>query len=252
MTYRLDSTFPSSPLPSTFFADSLRPPSVSWSERNHVPIAWVNGDCTAPNGRHHYVRELMRWIHVDVYGGCLANKAWPPGKPTQIFPLKNPHLAHLTPTLLPQTRPWNTSSRPINFTSLSSPQIVPITSIHIPFSPRHSAPVLFLLLTAHAITPPSPHTPTPSSTSTIFLPRAPLPYDLLSSQRTRGSTPHISGTRRERARPWRGSLRYSGTRPARTMGRTGDGDMTRRARCASCAGRRSRERKKTRRQRGKQ
>ncbi|RUS22093.1 hypothetical protein BC937DRAFT_90424 [Endogone sp. FLAS-F59071] len=78
MTYRLDSTFPSSPLPPTFFADSLRPPSVSWSERNHVPIVWVNGDCTAPNGRHHYVRELMRWIDVDVYGGCLANKAWPP------------------------------------------------------------------------------------------------------------------------------------------------------------------------------
>ncbi|KAI9318607.1 hypothetical protein BX666DRAFT_1929715 [Dichotomocladium elegans] len=42
-----------------------------------APILWIASNCDAWNGRHHYVKELMKYIKVDSYGGCLNNKVYP-------------------------------------------------------------------------------------------------------------------------------------------------------------------------------
>ncbi|RUP48994.1 hypothetical protein BC936DRAFT_143511 [Jimgerdemannia flammicorona] len=134
MSYRLDSAFPSLPFSSTFFADSLKPLVVPWSQRNPVPVAWIDGDCTASNGRHYYVRELMRWIDVDVYGGCLTNKEWP---------------KDMTPETLLSTYKFHLTLEPANCVNYLSPNTYFATALRVGSVPVVDGP--------HDYDPFSPH-----------------------------------------------------------------------------------------------
>ncbi|KAG0094155.1 Alpha-(1,3)-fucosyltransferase 11 [Podila epicladia] len=44
-----------------------------------APVAWFVSNCQASNGRHFMVRQLQRYIDVDIYGGCIfnRNRDWP-------------------------------------------------------------------------------------------------------------------------------------------------------------------------------
>ena len=58
-------------------------------EKNHfrkelAPIAWLVSSCTAGNGRHFYVKQLLKYTNVDIYGHCMSNKEWP------VHPSKQP------------------------------------------------------------------------------------------------------------------------------------------------------------------
>ncbi|RUP23582.1 hypothetical protein BC936DRAFT_138984 [Jimgerdemannia flammicorona] len=80
MTYRLDSSFPVGYFSPGIVTDILTPPRVPLSQKSKgAYVAWVVSNCRAKNGRHYYVRELMRYIDVDVYGNgrCVPHKDWP-------------------------------------------------------------------------------------------------------------------------------------------------------------------------------
>ncbi|KAF9167251.1 Alpha-(1,3)-fucosyltransferase 11 [Actinomortierella ambigua] len=42
-----------------------------------APVAWIASNCRAHNNRHYYVKQLLKYIDVDIYGKCLKNKEWP-------------------------------------------------------------------------------------------------------------------------------------------------------------------------------
>lgn len=44
-----------------------------------APVAWFVSNCQASNGRHYMVRQLQRFIPVDIYGDCRynRNRDWP-------------------------------------------------------------------------------------------------------------------------------------------------------------------------------
>ncbi|KAI9497380.1 hypothetical protein BDB00DRAFT_756785 [Zychaea mexicana] len=50
------------------------------TKTDDAPILWIASNCDAWSGRHHYVKELMKYIKVDSYGKCLNNKAFPEDK----------------------------------------------------------------------------------------------------------------------------------------------------------------------------
>ena len=84
MTYRLDSDFPWGYLKAQQLMDVMETPPPLPRPKQKASIAWIVSNCKASNDRHHYVKELMRYIDVDVYGHCLNNKAWPPETPTVV------------------------------------------------------------------------------------------------------------------------------------------------------------------------
>ncbi len=76
MTYRLDSDFPWGYFQGQDLLNRMeRPPSIKKKEK--ASIAWIVSNCKASNYRHHYVKELLRYIDIDIYGHCLNNKDWP-------------------------------------------------------------------------------------------------------------------------------------------------------------------------------
>ena len=48
-------------------------------EENLSAVVYVQSLCDNPNGREGFVRELMKHVSVDSYGGCLKNKEFPKG-----------------------------------------------------------------------------------------------------------------------------------------------------------------------------
>ena len=45
--------------------------------RGHAPVLYIQSNCYARIGRDAYVRELMKFVAVDAYGGCLHNRDLP-------------------------------------------------------------------------------------------------------------------------------------------------------------------------------
>ncbi|ALC44467.1 FucTB [Drosophila busckii] len=59
-----------------------------------APVVFLQTDCNTISGREDYVRELMKHIPVDSYGGCLHNRDLPES-------MQNDYLNHLySPTIL--------------------------------------------------------------------------------------------------------------------------------------------------------
>ncbi|KAI9355831.1 hypothetical protein BD770DRAFT_390842 [Pilaira anomala] len=80
MTYRLDSDFPWGYLDQSQLLSSLERPLVK--EKNKTKeegahVAWIVSNCKATNDRHLYVKELSKYIDIDIYGHCLNNKEFP-------------------------------------------------------------------------------------------------------------------------------------------------------------------------------
>ncbi|KAH7050839.1 hypothetical protein BKA57DRAFT_459667 [Linnemannia elongata] len=68
--------------PRTFIDSVLAKPMYTIQEKNVLrkdlaPIAWIVSSCKAKNGRHFYVKQLSKYIKVDIYGHCMNNKDWP-------------------------------------------------------------------------------------------------------------------------------------------------------------------------------
>lgn len=76
-----------------FINQAIRPPLSTLAQKNlyrihgHspsdsrplAPVAWFVSNCRATNGRHLMVRQLQRYIDVDIYGDCRynRNRDWP-------------------------------------------------------------------------------------------------------------------------------------------------------------------------------
>ena len=39
-----------------------------------APVVYLQSHCDVPSDRDRYIKELMKHIDVDSYGGCLNNK----------------------------------------------------------------------------------------------------------------------------------------------------------------------------------
>jgi hypothetical protein len=76
MTYRLDADFPWGYLERDYLLREMQKP-LSKTVKKDTPVAWIVSNCKAPNYRHHYVRELKKWIDVDIYGHCMNNQPYP-------------------------------------------------------------------------------------------------------------------------------------------------------------------------------
>jgi hypothetical protein len=76
MTYRLDSDFPWGYLERDYLLREMQKPLVN-KRKKETPVAWIVSNCKATNYRHHYVRELKKWIDVDIYGHCMNNQPFP-------------------------------------------------------------------------------------------------------------------------------------------------------------------------------
>jgi len=69
--------------PGSFISNILAKPRHTIEEKNEfrkeglAPIAWIVSSCTAENGRHYYIKQLQKYIKVDIYGRCMTNKPWP-------------------------------------------------------------------------------------------------------------------------------------------------------------------------------
>lgn len=77
MTYRLDSDFPWGYLDGKSLLPVMESPVVEKEKETSASVAWIVSNCKASNDRHHYVKELSRWIDVDIYGHCINNKIFP-------------------------------------------------------------------------------------------------------------------------------------------------------------------------------
>ncbi|KAF9902377.1 Alpha-(1,3)-fucosyltransferase 11 [Lobosporangium transversale] len=42
-----------------------------------APVAWIVSNCKASNGRHLMVKQLLKYIDIDIYGRCISNRPWP-------------------------------------------------------------------------------------------------------------------------------------------------------------------------------
>lgn len=78
----IESYFRSGRGPGTFIDDILAKPMHTIQEKNAfrkelAPIAWFVSNCNARNGRHLYVKQLLKYIDIDIYGRCMNNKEWP-------------------------------------------------------------------------------------------------------------------------------------------------------------------------------
>ncbi|CAF1140005.1 unnamed protein product [Adineta steineri] len=77
MWYNLERSYPE---PATYFdiksyLDKLfAPVRVPFSKKTtSAPIIWIISNCNAYNGRQTLVQQLMTYIRIDSYGGCLNN-----------------------------------------------------------------------------------------------------------------------------------------------------------------------------------
>ena len=77
MTYRTDSTIVTpyfKYLPFSLQKGSIKgqrlPTKVNYAEGKTKLIAWFVTNCRSHSGRLDYVRELKKYVHVDVYGSC--------------------------------------------------------------------------------------------------------------------------------------------------------------------------------------
>ena len=77
MTYRMDSTIVTpyfKYLPFSLQKGSIKgqrlPTKVNYAEGKTKLIAWFVTNCRSHSGRLDYVRELKKYVHVDVYGSC--------------------------------------------------------------------------------------------------------------------------------------------------------------------------------------
>ncbi|CAF2605706.1 unnamed protein product [Rotaria sp. Silwood2] len=77
MWYNLERSYPE---PATYFEikiylDKLfAPVRVPFSKKTtSAPIIWIISNCNAYNGRQSLVRQLMSYIRIDSFGGCLNN-----------------------------------------------------------------------------------------------------------------------------------------------------------------------------------
>ncbi|KAF1803524.1 glycosyltransferase family 10 protein [Mucor lusitanicus] len=77
MTYRLDSDFPWGYLEKDYLLQHMQRPVNQQQSKRKTPVAWIVSNCKASNYRHHYVRELSKWINVDIYGHCMNNQHYP-------------------------------------------------------------------------------------------------------------------------------------------------------------------------------
>ncbi|KAG0377141.1 Alpha-(1,3)-fucosyltransferase 11 [Mortierella sp. AD032] len=75
--------------PGSFIDTILAKPVHTIQEKNTfrnelAPIAWIVSSCTSENGRRFYIKQLLKYINIDIYGHCMTNKDWPnhaDGKP---------------------------------------------------------------------------------------------------------------------------------------------------------------------------
>ncbi|ORY06190.1 hypothetical protein K493DRAFT_372343 [Basidiobolus meristosporus CBS 931.73] len=81
-TYRRDSHFPISYFGNDLMEVVLRPQAPRGNNTDRASIAWIVSNCNANNNRNYYVKELMKYIDIDIYGHCMENKKWPEGKDT--------------------------------------------------------------------------------------------------------------------------------------------------------------------------
>lgn len=78
MTYRLDSDFPWGYLEEKSLLSAMETPLLSErKKKKKALVAWIVSNCKATNYRHHYVKELAKWIDVDIYGHCMNNQVYP-------------------------------------------------------------------------------------------------------------------------------------------------------------------------------
>ncbi|KAG0077307.1 Alpha-(1,3)-fucosyltransferase 11 [Linnemannia elongata] len=68
--------------PGTFLDSVLAKPKYTIQEKNVfrkdlAPVAWIVSSCKAKNGRHFYIKQLLKYIKIDIYGHCMNNKDWP-------------------------------------------------------------------------------------------------------------------------------------------------------------------------------
>lgn len=77
MTYRLDSDFPWGYLEKDYLLQQMQKPLDKQRYKRKTPVAWIVSNCKASNYRHHYARELSKWIDVDIYGHCMNNQDFP-------------------------------------------------------------------------------------------------------------------------------------------------------------------------------
>ncbi|KAG0369191.1 glycosyltransferase family 10-domain-containing protein [Gamsiella multidivaricata] len=64
-----------------------------------APIAWIVSSCTSENGRHFYIKQLLKYIKVDIYGHCMKNKEWPvhqDGRPYSDYEVVAPYKFYLS------------------------------------------------------------------------------------------------------------------------------------------------------------
>ncbi|XP_023238969.1 glycoprotein 3-alpha-L-fucosyltransferase A-like [Centruroides sculpturatus] len=91
MTYREDSDVPAPYGRTIRLTDEERrnlPPLPNFFKQNHRLVSILGSNCGGQNRRWHYVRELKKYLQVDVYGGCGNLKC--PGHFTKdCEPMKN-------------------------------------------------------------------------------------------------------------------------------------------------------------------
>lgn len=82
MTYRLDSDFTVSYVPNNIIGKITDKHINLDNKRDDVYVSWIVSNSVAENKRHYYVKELQKYIKVDIYGDYLPyrNKKWPKDK----------------------------------------------------------------------------------------------------------------------------------------------------------------------------
>ncbi|KAF9167252.1 Alpha-(1,3)-fucosyltransferase 11 [Actinomortierella ambigua] len=69
--------------PYSYLWSIMKKPAFTIEEKNQrrreglAPVAWIASNCKSLNHRQYYVKQLQKFIDVDVYGKCLKNKEWP-------------------------------------------------------------------------------------------------------------------------------------------------------------------------------
>ncbi|KAF9547350.1 Alpha-(1,3)-fucosyltransferase 11 [Mortierella hygrophila] len=68
--------------PGTFLDYILSKPVYTIQQKNAfrkdlAPVAWIVSSCTSHNGRHFFIKQLLKYTNIDIYGRCMKNKDWP-------------------------------------------------------------------------------------------------------------------------------------------------------------------------------
>lgn len=72
-TYRRDSVLVTPYSKFVFYSNYTglpKKPKKNYAAGKTRKVAWFVSNCNPPNGRSNYVRELIKYIEVDVYGAC--------------------------------------------------------------------------------------------------------------------------------------------------------------------------------------